>query len=92
MKRRILFLTDRYVAHYPELHPPLNRDLVVAGAVLHDIGRVREFDDALPSIPVPFTSAYWGSLAGYESREWAKPGARAKKRYGVSGNSFVAYS
>lgn len=34
-----LFLADRYAAHYPELTPPLNRDLVLAGAILHDIGR-----------------------------------------------------
>lgn len=38
-----LHLADKYVAHYPDLKPPLNRDLVVAGAILHDIGRVLEF-------------------------------------------------
>ena len=37
-----LFLADRYAAHYPELTPPLNRDLIVAGAILHDIGRAAE--------------------------------------------------
>ena len=37
--RTCLFLADRYGAHYPELTPPLNRDLVVAAAVLHD-GRI----------------------------------------------------
>src|SRR5262249_41619948 len=50
-----LHLADKYVAHYPELKPPLNRDLVVAGAILHDIGRVVEYDgDALapqPTVP-----------------------------------------
>src|SRR5262245_9545912 len=41
-------LAERYMARYPELKPPLNRDLVVAAAMLHDIGRVLEFgDDAL---------------------------------------------
>jgi acyl-homoserine lactone acylase PvdQ len=44
------------------------------------------FDDAGPSIPVGFTSAQWGSLASFGAR--AYPGT--KKRYGVSGNSFVA--
>lgn len=34
-------LADRYAAMYPELNPPLNRGLVIAAAVLHDIGRVR---------------------------------------------------
>ena len=40
--RSCLLLADRYIAHYPELQPPLNRDLVLAGAVLHDLGRVAE--------------------------------------------------
>jgi acyl-homoserine-lactone acylase len=44
------------------------------------------FDDAQPSIPVPFTSAVWGSLASFGAR----PYANTKKWYGSSGNSFVA--
>ncbi len=44
------------------------------------------FDDARPSIPVPFTSAQWGSLASFGLA--ANTGT--KKRYGTSGNSFVA--
>jgi 3'-5' exoribonuclease len=51
---------DKYVAHYLELKPPLNRDLVVAGAVLHDLGRVLEFDDA--PTPQPTVS---GRLLGH---------------------------
>jgi 3'-5' exoribonuclease len=49
-----LWLADRYRSAYPELKPPLNRDLVVAAAMLHDIGRVLEFDDPLalqPTVP-----------------------------------------
>ena len=44
------------------------------------------FDDAKPSIPVPFASAQWGSLASFGAR----PYANTKKLYGSSGNSFVA--
>jgi 3'-5' exoribonuclease len=40
-----LHLADKYVSRYPELQPPLNRDLVIAGAILHDMGRTLEFDD-----------------------------------------------
>jgi acyl-homoserine-lactone acylase len=47
---------------------------------------VQPFTDAGPSIPVPFTSARWGSLASFGAR--AYPGT--KKWYGTSGNSFVA--
>jgi 3'-5' exoribonuclease len=50
-----LNLVETYGARYTELKPPLNRDLVVAGAILHDIGRVLEFgDEAIqPQTTVP---------------------------------------
>ena len=44
------------------------------------------FNDAGPSIPVPFVSSRWGSLASFGARQY--PGT--KKWYGTSGNSFVA--
>ena len=47
---------------------------------------VQPFDDQGPSIPVPFTSAQWGSLASFGARTY--PGT--KRMYGTSGNSFVA--
>lgn len=47
---------------------------------------VQRFDDTRPSIPVPFTSAQWGSLASFG----AKPYPGTRRWYGTSGNSFVA--
>jgi acyl-homoserine-lactone acylase len=47
---------------------------------------VQPFNDAGASIPVPFTSARWGSLASFGARTY--PGT--KRMYGTSGNSFVA--
>jgi len=47
---------------------------------------VQKFDDAKPSIPVPFTSSRWGSLASFGAHRW--PGT--KRYYGTGGNSFVA--
>ncbi len=44
------------------------------------------FDDAGASIPVPFVSSAWGSLASFV----AKPYPGTRKWYGTSGNSFVA--
>jgi len=44
------------------------------------------FDDSKPSVPVPFVSATWGSLASY-------PGARRTgtvRFYATSGNTFVS--
>ncbi|HJR34819.1 MAG TPA: penicillin acylase family protein, partial [Gemmatimonadales bacterium] len=47
---------------------------------------VQPFSDSGPSIPVPFTSARWGSLASFGARRYEG----TKKLYGTSGNSFVA--
>jgi acyl-homoserine-lactone acylase len=47
---------------------------------------VQTFDDAKPSIPVPFVSSRWGSLASFGAHRW--PGT--KRYYGTGGNSFVA--
>ena len=44
------------------------------------------FDDAQPSLAVPFTSSFWGSLASYGSRRYPN----TKKMYGNVGNSFIA--
>lgn len=49
--RTCLLLADRYVAFYPELTPPLNRDVIVAAAVLHDLGRVAELAPGEPGVP-----------------------------------------
>lgn len=45
-----LHLVDKYAGHYEDLKPPLNRDLVLAGAILHDIGRTVEFTGDVTSI------------------------------------------
>ncbi|HEX5961627.1 MAG TPA: penicillin acylase family protein [Rhodanobacteraceae bacterium] len=44
------------------------------------------FDDAKPSLAVPFTASRWGSLAASNGHRWPN----TKKYYGRSGNSFVA--
>jgi 3'-5' exoribonuclease len=37
-----LYLAEKYDDYYPDLQPRLNRDVLVAGAILHDIGKLRE--------------------------------------------------
>lgn len=59
--RTCLELVDRYRAQYPELKPPLNRDLVLAGAVLHEVGRVVELE--ADSLSVDYSVP--GRLAGH---------------------------
>jgi acyl-homoserine-lactone acylase len=58
----------------------INRFQRIDGAI------VQPFNDAKPSIPVPFVSSRWGSLASFGAHRW--PGT--KRYYGTSGNSFVA--
>lgn len=58
----------------------INRLQRLTGAI------TQKFDDQAPSIPVPFSSARWGSLASFGARTY--PGTR--KWYGTSGNSFIA--
>ena len=43
--RLVLDLAQRYTAAWPTLQPPLDRGLLVAAALLHEIGRVRELND-----------------------------------------------
>lgn len=62
--RNCAWLADRYGSHYPELTPPLNRDLIVTAAILHDIGRVAELNvPDVPSQPAELTVD--GRLFGY---------------------------
>lgn len=59
--RNCVFLADKYLAQYPQLAPTLSRDLVIAGGVLHDIGKLRELE------PRPEGAAYTaaGELIGH---------------------------
>jgi len=42
--RSTVYLADKYLEYYPDMQPPLNKSIAVAGAVLHDIGKLREYD------------------------------------------------
>jgi 3'-5' exoribonuclease len=44
--RTAVFLADKYDDYYPDLKPRLNKDLVAAGAILHDIGKLREIAES----------------------------------------------
>jgi len=41
--RTSAFLADKYDELYPDMQPRLDKGLVVAGAALHDIGKLREY-------------------------------------------------
>ena len=42
--RTAVFLADKYSAYYRRMQPPLSKSLVLAGAILHDIGKLQELD------------------------------------------------
>jgi 3'-5' exoribonuclease len=37
-------LADKYDDYYPDMQPRLNKGVLIAGAILHDIGKLREYD------------------------------------------------
>ncbi|MGQ9575362.1 MAG: 3'-5' exoribonuclease YhaM family protein [Thermoguttaceae bacterium] len=59
--RTCLCLAEKYAQKYPDLRPPLNKPLVVAGAILHDIGKLLELE------PHPTETVYTpeGALVGH---------------------------
>ena len=52
---------NKYAEYYPEMKPPLDKDLVVAGGLLHDIGKLREMEQK----PEGATHTPAGSLIGH---------------------------
>jgi 3'-5' exoribonuclease len=59
--RTCIHLADKYSALYPEMQPPLDKDLVVAGGILHDIGKLRELETS----PVGAAYTASGTLIGH---------------------------
>jgi acyl-homoserine lactone acylase PvdQ len=51
------------------------------------VGNDENFDDEKPSLAVGLASATWGSIPSYQS---SRRVANSNKRYGFSGNSFIA--
>ena len=59
--RTCVYLADKYIDYYPDLKPPLEKGMAVAGGALHDIGKLREID------PQPNGAVYTaeGELVGH---------------------------
>lgn len=55
------FLADHYSKYYDTLNPPLNKGVIIAAAILHDIGKLRE----LEYHPVEARYTTVGSLVGH---------------------------
>ncbi|MBN1909250.1 MAG: HD domain-containing protein [Pirellulales bacterium] len=70
-----VYLADKYAEYYPEMTPPLDPDLVVAGGVLHDVGKIRE----LRQDPTGTTYTPEGELIGHllQGRDMLREAAAA---------------
>ncbi len=44
MTRVASFVADHYAKYYDQLNPPLDRGVVIAATILHDIGKLRELE------------------------------------------------
>lgn len=42
--KNAIYLADKYVAYYTDMQPPLQKSHIVAGAILHDIGKLYELE------------------------------------------------
>ncbi|HWE39927.1 MAG TPA: HD domain-containing protein [Isosphaeraceae bacterium] len=61
MTRIAGFVAEHYERYYDQLNPPLDKDVVVAATILHDIGKLRE----LEYHPVEAKYTKEGSLIGH---------------------------
>ena len=59
--RTCIFLAGKYAEYYPEMKPPLDKGMVVAGGMLHDIGKLRELEQR----PEGAAHTAEGSLIGH---------------------------
>ncbi|MGE3807667.1 MAG: 3'-5' exoribonuclease YhaM family protein, partial [Gemmataceae bacterium] len=75
LAQNCLYLVDKYAGQYADMQPPLNRSLLLAAAVLHDIGRIAELSDH-PFLPEPTVP---GRLLGHIqlAREMVREAARS---------------
>lgn len=61
VSRTCQYLANKYDEMYPDMQPPLRKSLVVAGGILHDIGKLRELE--VKPTGAEYTAA--GSLIGH---------------------------
>ena len=73
--RTVVWLCEKYEGAYPDLDPPLCADAAVAGAVLHDVGKLSELDGNPAG--AEYTAA--GRLVGHIliGRDWLREAAAA---------------
>ncbi|NNJ25875.1 3'-5' exoribonuclease YhaM family protein [Alienimonas chondri] len=81
--RTTQWLCEKYAGMYPEMSPPLCVDAALAGAALHDIGKLEELDGSPAG--AEYTSS--GRLIGHIliGRDWLRAAAAAFEQTGQAG-------
>ncbi len=69
-----MHLVDKYRAHYPDMDPPLNRDVVVAAAICHDLGRTVELEGEIVRVRKSVDGEFFGHIQ--LSRDLVRDAAR----------------
>jgi 3'-5' exoribonuclease len=62
MTRAAILLADHYLEHYADTQPKLDRDLVVASALLHEIGRCLEQEQTFGTPPSTIDGQLFGHV------------------------------
>jgi 3'-5' exoribonuclease len=85
--RTCIYLADKYAEYYPEMAPPLDKGLVVAGGILHDIGKLREMEQR----PEGAAHTAEGSLIGHIliGRDMVREAAAAMKGGGLDAETLL---
>jgi 3'-5' exoribonuclease len=85
--RTCVYLADKYAEYYPEMKPPLDKDLVVAGGILHDVGKLREMEQR----PEGATHTPEGALIGHilSGRDMVRQAAAAMKGPAFSSDTLL---
>jgi 3'-5' exoribonuclease len=75
--RTAAHLAEKYDEYYPDMQPRLDKGIVVAGAILHDIGKLREYDQQ----PAGTTYSAEGNLIGHmlQGRDIVREAAAGRK-------------
>ncbi len=60
--RTCLYLAEKYAVYYPNLQPHLNKGLVIAGGILHDIGKLREIQETTTGAEDPASGSLIGQI------------------------------
>jgi 3'-5' exoribonuclease len=75
--RTCVYLADKYDDYYSDMKPRLNKGLVVAGGILHDIGKLREIEEQPQG--AEYTAS--GNLIGHilQGRDIVREAAASRK-------------